>query len=143
MKRLAIVAILCVAWKLLGADAVTFNPSISPGVTNHTLYYGPYPSRLVTNRVNLGESTTWTITNVAPATSAFLFATAWAGGEESDPSNEITYTNLQAVMQLTLTLEKAANPSGPYLPLTNTLTYTATVEPNQFYRVRMEAIVLP
>lgn len=121
---------------------LTFTPSSSPGVTNHTVYYGPHPSRLVTNRVHLGGSTSWTITNVSPATVAFLFCTAWAGDTESDPSHEILFTNA-SVIRLNMVLEKASSPNGPYLLLTNQLNYIAATEGSMFYRVRMEAITSP
>lgn len=126
---------------IAGINTLTFTPSTSPNVTNYTVYYGP-TSRLVTNRVQIGLATSWTITNVPPSTVAFLFATSWAGGQESDPSNEILFTNA-AMIRLAMFLERAWVPDGPYVPVTNVLTYTATVEPHQFYRVRMEASTLP
>ena len=127
---------------IAGLNTLTFTPSTSPNVTNYTVYYGP-SSRVVTNRVQIGLATGWTITNVAPATVAFLFATAWANGQESDPSYEITYTNLQGTITLNLFLQRAVSPTGPFVSVTNVLTYTAAVEPNQFYRVRMEASTSP
>lgn len=123
---------------IAGLNTLTFTPSTSPTVTNYTVYYGP-TSRLVTNRVQIGLATSWTITNVPPSTVAFLFCTAWANGIESDPSLEITYTNLQGTVRLNMVLEKAASPGGPYLPLTNQLNYIAAMDSGAFYRVRMEA----
>ena len=123
---------------IAGLNTLTFTPSTSPNVTNYTVYYGP-ASRLVTNRVQIGVATSWTITNVAPSSVAFLFATSWAGGQESDPSHEILFTNASTV-RLNMVLEKAASPGGPYLPLTNQLNYIAAMDSGAFYRVRMEAI---
>lgn len=141
MKRLGLVALLCVVWKLRGAEVI-FTPSATPSITNYSIYYGPSPSRSGTNRVHIGTNTSWTITNVAPATAAFVFASAWASnGVESVPSNEILYTNrnFAPVIQLNMILEKATSPAGPFESTTNQLTFIAASEPNTFFRVRVEA----
>jgi hypothetical protein len=89
----SIILLLAILCPVFGADSVIFTPSSTVGVTNYSICYGPYPTRSVTNRVHIGTNTSWVITNVAPATIAFIHATAWANGIESDPSNEILYTN--------------------------------------------------
>ena len=92
MKPILGLILLCIFNNLYASDTVTFTSSPSVGVTNYSIYYGP-TNRLSTNRVHIGTNTTWTITNVVPATVAFIFATAWTNGIESIPSNEIRYTN--------------------------------------------------
>ena len=77
----------------VNADTLTFIPSDTPGVTNYSIYHGP-ASHVQTNRVDLGPATEWLIQGVLPKTPSFFFATAWANGVESDPSNEVAYTNL-------------------------------------------------
>jgi len=139
MKRLIALALLCAAWKLRGADTLTFTPSPSAGVTNYSVYYGPSPSRTSTNRIHIGTNTSWLITGVPAGSVSFLYATAWTNGIESLPSNEILYTNknFAPTIQLNMILERSLDPSGPYEPTTNTLTYIAAVESNAFYRVRL------
>lgn len=134
------VAYLLVLLPVIAEDAITFTPSTSMGVTNYTLYYGPYPSRDSTNGVHLGLDTVWPITGIPSAQSAFFFATAWADGVESDPSNEIVYTNFETTIQIKMILEKSTSPGGPYTELTNQLNYFAAMEGGGYYRVRMEAI---
>jgi hypothetical protein len=65
---------------------VVFSPSVSPGVTNYTIYYG-------TNKASIGVSTNWVVTNVGPASVVSIYATAWANGQESLASNTALYTN--------------------------------------------------
>jgi len=79
-------------FSVYSADVITFNPSTAVGVTNYLLNYGP-TNRTTTNRIAMGTNTLWTITNLAPATVSFVFVTAQANGIESNPSNEILYTN--------------------------------------------------
>jgi len=95
MKRLALILFLLsfLSANLQAADTLIFTPSSAVGVSNNTVHYGPHPSRSGTNRVNIGTNTHWVITSTAPATVSFLFATAWASGIESIPSNELLYTN--------------------------------------------------
>jgi hypothetical protein len=94
-----------------GADIAVFNPSTFIGVTNHSICYGPHPTRSVTNRVYLGTNTAWVITDITPATIAFIHATAWANGVESNPSNEILYTNHNFVPQTLIIFPRFANGS--------------------------------
>lgn len=124
------------------ADTITFTPFPQTGVTNFSIYYGPHASRSVTNRVHIGTSTNWVVTNVAPATAAFVYATAWTNGVESYPSAELIYTNRQfaPTIQLNMILERGLSPVGPYQITTNQLVLVAAVDTNAFYRVRMEAI---
>lgn len=130
------------ALPLLGADTITFTPSPTAGVTNYSIYYGPHPLRSSTNRVHIGVATSWPITGIPPAQPTFLFATAWTNGVESLPSNEVLWTNknFAPTIQINMILEKGPSPAGPYLPLTNQLTYFAATEGSEYFRVRMEAV---
>lgn len=80
-----IAAIILLALSAFSAEVV-FDPSVSPGVTNYTIYYG-------TNKADIGTSTRWVITNVSPSSIVSIRATAWANGQESLASNSQLYTN--------------------------------------------------
>lgn len=93
------------------ADIITFTPFPQTGVTNFSIYYGPHPSRSITNRVHIGTSTNWVVTNVAPATAAFVYATAWTNGVESYPSSELIYTNRQFAPTIEIRLNMKVAPT--------------------------------
>lgn len=87
----ALLLLMCVM-PAVASDFISFAPSPSTSVTNYTLSYGP-TNRSTTNRIQLGTNTTYSVSNLGPATVSFAFVSAWANGLESLPSNEILYTN--------------------------------------------------
>jgi len=79
---------------LLPAPAVTleWDPSPDSWVSGYAIHYGT-ASGVYTVRVDVGNVTTCTITNLTPATTYYFVATAYtADGLESLPSNEVAYT---------------------------------------------------
>jgi hypothetical protein len=65
--------------------------SPDPTVTNYALYYGP-ASGSYTNSISVGNVTNASVTLPARGVNFFFVVTAQAGGLESLPSNEVSYT---------------------------------------------------
>ena len=79
------------AW---GAQSVTlvWDPSTDPNVTGYKIYYG-VATRTYTNTVNVGDTTTVTISNLLEGATYYFAATAYNSvGLESDFSAEASYT---------------------------------------------------
>lgn len=70
--------------------ALAWNPSSDPSVTGYSVLYGT-TSGDFTNSINVGNSTSVTISNLTAGTTYYLVVTAYNSvGAESAPSNEIS-----------------------------------------------------
>lgn len=69
-----------------------WDPSPDAWVAGYAIHYGTASSNY-TVRVDVGNATTCTITNLTPGATYYFVATAYtADGQESLPSNEVSYT---------------------------------------------------
>ena len=69
-----------------------WDPSPDAWVSGYALHYGTASSNY-TIRIDVGNATSCTITNLTPGVTYYFVATAYAtDGQESLPSNEVAYT---------------------------------------------------
>jgi hypothetical protein len=85
-----------VLWLLLALTALgvtlEWDPSPDAWVAGYAIHYGTASSNW-TVRIDVGNVTSCTITNLTPGTTYYFVATAYAAdGQESLPSNEVAYT---------------------------------------------------
>lgn len=72
---------------------LAWSPSADTNVVGYALYYGP-ASGTYTQRVDVGNVTGITLTNLTPGSTNYFVATSYdAEATESVPSNEISYIN--------------------------------------------------
>ncbi len=86
--------LLLTAFQTARAEQVTiaWNPNTESDLAGYKHYYGT-SSRIYDNSVDVGNQTSYTILNLVAGTTYFLAVTAYdTSGNESDYSNEITYT---------------------------------------------------
>jgi hypothetical protein len=94
MKRLHLRAVLLWLWLALSAFGVTleWDPSPDAWVAGYAIHYGTTSSNY-TVRVDVGNATSCTVTNLTSGITYYFVATAYAAdGQESLPSNEVAYT---------------------------------------------------
>jgi hypothetical protein len=71
---------------------LAWNPSVGTNVTGYALYYGT-TSNSLTNRVNMGNQTTGTCSNLLTGRTYYFVVTAYnSTGLESLPSDQVVYT---------------------------------------------------
>ena len=130
----------------LGADvALDWDASATAGVTNYRVRYGT-TSRVYTASISFsGTNRSGMVSNIPPGR-WFFAATAMKQGMESDPSNEVSWTNTAfAPLNLRITgptdalaLQSAPAPSGPWKTLAVVTSSNAplqlTAAPRQFFR---------
>lgn len=76
----------------LAAVTLEWDPSPDSWVDGYAIHYGLRTSNYIT-RIDVGNVTTCTITNLTPGVTYFFVATAYTSdGQESLPSNEVSYT---------------------------------------------------
>ena len=68
-----------------------WDPSRASGVAGYRLYYGT-SSRAYTQELDIGNSTTTLVSNLAEGRTYFFAVTAYNAAAESSPSNEVSYT---------------------------------------------------
>ena len=97
---------------------LAWDPSPDSTVVGYFLYYGP-ASDNCTNRLDAGNSTSATLSGLQPGVAFYFNVTAYdATGQESPPSNEISYTLPVKAPQAPLVFQlPATQPYGAVLPL--------------------------
>lgn len=101
-----------------------WNASSSPNVTGYYVYYGT-TSGIYSYKVDAGNGTTLTITNLAPGTTYYFAATAYdADGDESAYSSEVSY-----LVPGMLTLTSASGAASPAV-------LQFSVEPGHSYEIQ-------
>ncbi len=76
----------------VGQVTLEWDPSPDAWVAGYAVHYGAVSSNY-TVRIDVGNQTTATITNLTPGVTYYFVATAYtADGQESLPSNEVAYT---------------------------------------------------
>jgi len=75
------------------APTVTLKWDPNPGsnIAGYRLYYGT-SSRAYTQKLDIGNSTTTLVSNLAEGRTYFFAVTAYNAAAESSPSNEVSYT---------------------------------------------------
>lgn len=92
---------------------LAWNPSLSPNLAGYNVYFGTNSGSYI-YQVNAGNSTSTTISNLAPGTTYYIAATAYdTQGNESPLSGEISYTVLSVGAPTTLTTGSSSNSSNP------------------------------
>jgi Fibronectin type III domain/FG-GAP-like repeat len=107
-----------------GSSSVTlaWNPSPSSGVAGYYLYYGT-SSGSYPQFINIGNTTSGTVSNLAAGQTYFFVVTAYnTAGLQSVPSNQVSYTTAPA------TLSVASAPPGP--TVVNTIPNTPDFDGN-------------
>jgi hypothetical protein len=147
MKLLVLLfALMCLWIRLaMGADALLeWDASATAGVTNYRVSYGQ-TSRVYAASRSFGTNLSALITNLV-AGRWFFSATAWKAGIESDPSNELGWTNTAfspVNLRITgprdaLALQSAASPAGPWKTLAVVTSTNAplqlTIQPREMFR---------
>ena len=99
MKRVLVI-LLFLAAAIVSADdpggpasaRLLWDPSISPGITNYTVYSGA-ASRVYTNRIDAGTNLSAVVTGLLRGVTYYFAATATdTNGRASDFSNETTWS---------------------------------------------------
>ncbi|MGH7953509.1 MAG: fibronectin type III domain-containing protein [Limisphaerales bacterium] len=119
-KRLAkfLAGLLAVAVFSAAIDAygvtITWDPNSDGNVTGYRLYYG-IASHSYANRIDVGNATTTTISNLTSGVTYYFAATAYnSSGLESDFSTEVTYTPGTSTSTLATMRISAAAPGQPF-----------------------------
>ena len=74
-----------------GSITLAWDPNLEPDVAGYVVYFGAASGKY-TNRVDVGNVTTYTVTGLAEGTDYFFAVTAYNSSRlESDYSNEISY----------------------------------------------------
>jgi|GEM_PF-2890133 len=152
--KLTLLSLICFALNLAGAQQFLFpsnsppviqlawNPSPSPNITNYSIYTGVGP-RQYTNRLAFGTSTGATITLPARGVTFYFTVTAWASGQESDFSNEVSFTPASVPSAPTmkplvvLTVQKSVSGQGTFAD--TQMTYSDDPGgPEAFYRLKVD-----
>jgi hypothetical protein len=97
----------CMQPSALAVQSVTlaWEQSVNPSVIGYNVYYGT-ASGVYTQKLSVGDVTSATITGLVAGTTYYFVITAYnAGGLESDPSNQVSYTVPESALQ--------ASGSGP------------------------------
>lgn len=109
-------------------------------ITNYSVYVGP-ASGSYTGKVQVGTALLYRITN-APGTVTWYRVTATSGaGVESDPSNEVAFTNRNFAPNIRLNLQGAGTLNGQsWTNLVQLEAYVPTTDAQAFYRAQVEWI---
>jgi hypothetical protein len=107
-----------------GQASLAWNASSAPTVTGYYLYYG-LASRTYAFRIDVGNRTTFTLSNLTAGQTYFIAVSAYdSGGAESGFSNEASITiEVPTPAQTQTSLASSANPTTPRA----SVTFTATV----------------
>ena len=93
-----------------------WDPSRASDIAGYRLYYGT-GSRAYTQKLDIGNSTTTLVSNLAEGRTYFFAVTAYNAAAESSPSNEVSYTvplpTSVAKPAPMVTAQKAPSPAAP------------------------------
>jgi hypothetical protein len=93
---------------------LTWDPNSESTLKGYKIYYGSTSSGSYTSSVDVGNKTTYTVSNLDSSKTYYFAATAYdAGGNESGYSNEVKYTNRAPVASNgTLSVAAGASATG-------------------------------
>jgi hypothetical protein len=158
MKMLRLIVLwvgLILSPPVMAAHSVTlkWNPNTETNLAGYRLYSGLASRVYSSSQVVLVPDTSALVTNLDPCVQYFFAVTAFtADGLESDHSDEVSYwvpcppprplppgPPIVAANELAITveLETALYPEGPWLPLTNAFMVVVPLDPQRYYRPKV------
>jgi fibronectin type 3 domain-containing protein len=129
----------------LNSATLSWNQNPEPEVNSYRVFTGSASRSYRTNFVVTTTNTVFALTNLVMGSNYFAVTAISTNGIESDLSAEVFFVRKPSSpsgVQVSMIIEGAQDPSGPWTQTTNSIVQFAIAEPKQFYRTRLQIVAL-